>query len=173
MAVLNLDSLVLSGSVLRDVLAINVRLGTSVVAGWQTPRSGMSMRYSLPRTRLGRDIPQPPGHPDFADYNREEGVKPGAGRSRSQVGVHHQLSAKAGRAGGGFPSAAVASRTWISGSVRSAVAEVASRRPDTTGLTLSRGQLPTKGKGNPGSKPALRKQAGRTPPVVMLDARKS
>jgi len=88
MALLNLETLVLRGSVGCDGLALNVRLGTSVKAGLRTLESSPSMRHP----RGYRPI-QPFGWPIFdgnpgpkPEDNPEEGAQPGAGRSRRHAG---------------------------------------------------------------------------------------
>jgi hypothetical protein len=89
MALLNLESLVLRGSVRCDVLALNLRLGTSVVAGSRTSQSDPC----LPLLSLGYRPMQPFGWPIFGGNpgpkpveNPEDGAQPGAGRSRRHAG---------------------------------------------------------------------------------------
>jgi hypothetical protein len=95
MTVITLETLVLRGvAVLRDELAINLRLGTGAKVEPQTPTVRNSMRHPslgcwpAPANFAG----QAAGMPDHAnprtpvDY-RVEGVMPGAGRSRSRAGV--------------------------------------------------------------------------------------
>jgi len=89
MALLNLESLVLRGSVRCDVLALGLRLGTSVEGGLRTPESGPSLRHAPAAYRPAQPFAWPvvgvnPG-PKPVD-NPEEGAMPGAGRSRRHAG---------------------------------------------------------------------------------------
>jgi len=84
MAVLNLSSLVLRGVVvLRDEVAGGVRLGTSVKAMLPTPAPLNLTRHANPGCQ---PIANPSGWP-FADYDRDAGAMPGAGRSHSRGSV--------------------------------------------------------------------------------------
>jgi hypothetical protein len=89
MALLNLESLVLRGSVRCDVLALNLRLGTSAVAGSRISPTDPC----LPPLSLGYRPMQPFGWPIFGGNpgpepvdNPEAGAQPGAGRSRRHAG---------------------------------------------------------------------------------------
>jgi len=89
MALLNLESLVLRGSVRCDVLALTLRLGTSVVAGLRIPDADPCLSPSS----LGYRPMQPFGWPIFGGNpgpepvdNPEAGAQPGAGRSRRHAG---------------------------------------------------------------------------------------
>jgi hypothetical protein len=107
-----LESLVLRGSVLRDVLAVELRLGTGLEANSHAPEIRNSMRPPLPGglTPDGQSVVKPDvGYPT-------KGITPGAGRSRRQPGAH-VLSGAARTtwpttpwwpANGGTPSAAAA-----------------------------------------------------------------
>jgi hypothetical protein len=73
-----LESKVLRGSVLRDVLAVGLRLGTSLEANPPAPEIRNSMRHPSPGCRPsdGQGVVKP-----RVDYPTK-GITPGAGRSR-------------------------------------------------------------------------------------------
>jgi len=81
MAAFMLESLVLRGSVLRDELAVGLRLGTGAKANPQAPMVSKSPNPApVWRTPNGQ-----PGVGPEVDYPTS-GVTPGAGRSRRQLG---------------------------------------------------------------------------------------
>jgi hypothetical protein len=136
MVTLILESLVLRGvAVLRDELAVGLRLGTSVVANPQSPRVGNSMRHPRPGYRL----PDAPAK-DANVANAMSGVLPGAGRSRRSSGsARGTLRTVCGTtrwcpaAGGTAPAAAPKHQAIPAGFAAPAgeVASVAWQRPAT------------------------------------------
>jgi hypothetical protein len=80
-----LESLVLRGSVLRDVLAVSLRLvGFGVEANTGTPGIANSKRHPSPGCRMPD---AQPALDALVEYSTS-GITPGAGRSRRQLGVH-------------------------------------------------------------------------------------
>ncbi len=93
MALCMLESLVLRGSVLCDVLALNLRLGTSGTAGSRAPEIAVSMRRPAGH-------PKPPRAPKFGqpacwsdpDDTVVVGTTQGAGRPLGRAGVTRRTS---------------------------------------------------------------------------------
>jgi hypothetical protein len=154
-----LESLVLRGvSVLRDEVAVGLRLGTSPKANGQTPGIGNSNRHPAPGG--GKPEGQPGSGPDV-DYSTK-GILPGAGRSRS-------LGARVLPETARTTSSAAANRRAIPAGFAASANEgsflpLAARQGEDLRAELNSARevledLPVK--------PCWRKPAGRTPPVSM------
>jgi hypothetical protein len=165
MAVFTLESLVLRGvAVLKDELAVSLRLGTSK-AGVQATRIGISMREPSPG--YGTNSPQGHKWPDYVDYFRVVGATPGAGRSpRPAAQPSRKPATAAGPAAGGPRSAAAACPCLLRARPVASVSEIPSRPLANHSRALpasaergARGLLwlPVK--------PSWCKPAGRTPPA--------
>jgi hypothetical protein len=76
------ESLVLCGSVLRDSVAVSLRLGVGAKDHAQTPGTANSWQHPLPGCRTPEG--KPGVNPGVADAT--PGIMPGAGRSRRQSG---------------------------------------------------------------------------------------
>ncbi len=85
-----LESLVLRGSVLRDSVAVSLRLGIGAEAQAQTPETSPCWQHPLPNCRLADG--KPDANPGVGYPT--PGIMPGAGRSRRQS-VSRSLSALA------------------------------------------------------------------------------
>jgi hypothetical protein len=129
MALFTLEALVLRGVVvLRDGVAVNLRLGTSVQGAKQAPEIASSPRplptcWPMPNPGNGQA-----GDAGHADY-RVAGTAPGAGRSRSLVGTRStsHTSTRFGRrlAKGGTATAAATRSGQIQARTVAPVGEVA------------------------------------------------
>jgi hypothetical protein len=75
-----LESMVLRGSVLRDSVAVGVRLGTGAKSHPENPETANRWQHSL--SGCGKPDGKPGMNPDV-DYSTP-GIMPGAGRSRRQ-----------------------------------------------------------------------------------------
>jgi hypothetical protein len=93
MALFTLDSLVLRGSVLCDVLALDLRLGTTGKVGSRSPEIAVSMRRpsGYPKPAPAPKFGQPTRQPDRGD-NAVVGTAHGAGRPLSRAGVTRRTS---------------------------------------------------------------------------------
>jgi hypothetical protein len=178
MAVLNLEALVLRGvAVLCGGVALNLRRGTSVKSGVETPEVDISMRHPSPGGKP--NVGQPVLWPDRVAPCGDDSTT-GAGRSLRHAGVsrRHFPARSAGRAiplgwaptQGRTASAAAASQGRIPTRAVTSVAEVRSPRPQAapvqllpTGTHYPAGKL-SRSAARPTALCKQGKPAGRTPP---------
>jgi len=176
MAAFMLESLVLRGVlVLRDELAVGLRLGTGLKVDPRTPGIRNSRRHPAPSCR--QPDTQPAAGPEVGYPT--SGAMPGAGRSRRQLGSPMlpgaaritRRTALSRTTFGGTTSTVATSCRAISPDLVASVSEetilhLAARQSenlfeDKRSSTEAFDHLPVK--------PGWRKPAGRTPPVSMRE----
>jgi hypothetical protein len=176
MAAFMLESLVLRGVlVLRDELAVGLRLDTGVEVNPQTPGIRNSRRHPAPNCR--KPDMQPAAGPDVGYPT--SGVKPGAGRSRRQLGSPMRPgAARTTRRTalwrttfGGQTSTVVSSSRAISAGLVASVSEetilhLAARQSEKHSVE---NRFPGEAFAKLPVKPCWRKPAGPTPPVSMRE----